>query len=272
MYSNSELRCAFYKLEKAYRPYFDLFVANQDKYYTEFKGGVSIDGYLNAEPDILLLGYNPAHGKYREYNYKHMHLVNQGERPFGLFEWGNARKNGHWYELNKPRVKGHLFVANMIEFLYSYHEASGADPERETNKRPAWAKDIEKKIMVLNLYPFGTENQDKLISLFTKLCKEPNLPKDVSYESEWKIRRHFVYILHQFIEQYVKPKCIVCLGKQTISDYTYGKDKEYEDEKGLYYSDTYTNVIGISRSGTWTSRAQKAGKLAFEIVQKNKSK
>ncbi|MBB1538412.1 MAG: hypothetical protein HG458_003730, partial [Prevotella sp.] len=85
-------------------------------------------------------------------------------------------------------------------------------------------------------------------------------------------RRHFVYMLHQFIEQYVKPKCIVCLGKQTISDYTYGEDKEYEDEKGLYYSDTYTNVIGISRSGIWTSRAQKAGKLAFEIVQKNKSK
>ena len=270
MPSNSELRRAFYELEKAYRPYFDLFVANQDKYYTEFKGGVTIDGYLNAGPDILMLGYNPAHGKYREYSYSNDHLVNQGERPFGFSEWGSVRQNGHWWELNKP--VNNSYPANMIEFLYSYVEASGKESEHGTNVKPAWAKEIENKIMMLNLYPFGTENQDKLISLFTKLCKEPNLPKDISFESEWKIRRHFVYMLHQFIEQYVKPKCIVCLGKQTISDYTYGEDKEYEDEKGLYYSDTYTNVIGISRSGIWTSRAQKAGKMAFEIVQKSKSK
>ena len=101
MPSNSELRRAFYELEKAYRPYFDLFVANQDKYYTEFKGGVTIDGYLNAEPDILMLGYNPAHGKYREYSYSNVHLVNQGERPFGFSEWGSVRQNGHWWELNK---------------------------------------------------------------------------------------------------------------------------------------------------------------------------
>ena len=75
MNNNSKLRLAFYELEKQYRPYFDFFVENQEK-YNEFRGGVTIDGYLNFEPELLLLGYNPAHGKYREWQYNDAHLVN----------------------------------------------------------------------------------------------------------------------------------------------------------------------------------------------------
>ena len=37
MNNNSKLRLAFYELEKQYRPYFDFFVENQEK-YNEFRG------------------------------------------------------------------------------------------------------------------------------------------------------------------------------------------------------------------------------------------
>ena len=72
---SQDMRLAFYQLEKEYRPYFDLFVENQDK-YKEFGGGVTLNGYLNYQPDILLLAYNPAHGLHREWRYKNSHLVN----------------------------------------------------------------------------------------------------------------------------------------------------------------------------------------------------
>lgn len=51
-----------------------------------------------------------------------------------------------------------------------------------------------------------------------------------------------------------------------MSDFTYGQFKEIEE--GIFVSDTYTNVVGISRKGTWTSRVGMAAELAAAIVSK----
>ena len=153
---NQELRKAFYQLEMEYRPYFDLFVENQDK-YTEFRGGVTLDGYLNYNPDILLLAYNPEHGLHREWEYKKEHLVNMGERPFSIFQRWNARENGEWWEIEKERCND--FPANVIELLFSYEEALGENAERGTKSSPKWFNGFEdkKRCVSCSMYGMGCQ-------------------------------------------------------------------------------------------------------------------
>ena len=267
---NRELREAFYQLEKEYRPYFDLFVEKQNT-YTEFRGGVTLDGYLNYNPDILLLAYNPAHGLYREWEYKKGHLVNMGERPFSIFQRWNARKNGEWWEIEKKQCN--WFPANVIELLFSYEEASEKDI-RDVLKTPhKWVGHIEKKIMVLNLYPFGTKDGKKLQYMFKRMIGDPNFTKiDAcpAVRKERDIRQYFVELIRDFIFTHIEPKCIVCLGVSTISDFT---DKKYHKlSGGLYVSNEDKKIIGINRRGNWTKRAKEAGKKAAEIVRKAKDK
>ena len=50
------------------------------------------------------------------------------------------------------------------------------------------------------------------------------------------------------------------------NEISYGQFKEIEE--GIFVSDTYTNVVGISRKGTWTSRVGMAAELAAAIVSK----
>ena len=255
-------------MEKKYWPYFDLFIENQDK-YTEFRGGVTLDGYLNYKPDILLLAYNPAHGLHREWEYKKEHLVNMGERPFSIFQRWNARKNGEWWEIEKKRCND--FPANIIELLFSYEKVLRKDVEHILKTPHKWVGHIEKKIMVLNLYPFGTKDGKKLQSMFKKMIDDSDFTERNAYPAEcteWDIRKHFVKLMRDFIFTYIKPKCIVCLGKSTISDFTY---REFQDlSGGLYESNKDKKIIGINRRGNWTKRAKEAGKKAAEIVSKAK--
>ena len=44
------LRMAFHQLEKSYRPFIDFLVENQNN-YPEFKGAVTIDGFLVHKPN-----------------------------------------------------------------------------------------------------------------------------------------------------------------------------------------------------------------------------
>ena len=263
---NRELRKAFYQLEKEYRPYFDLFVENQDK-YTEFTGGVTLDGYLNYNPDILLLAYNPAHGLHREWEYKKGHLVNMGERPFSIFQRWNARENGEWWEIEKERCND--FPANVIELLFSYEEALGKNAERGTKSSPKWFNGFEEKIMVLNLYPFGTNHSKELQSIFKRIIDDPNFTERDAYTAEcteWDVRKHFVKLMRDFIFTYIKPKSIICLGVSTISDFTYGEYHKLSG--GLYESNENKKIIGINRRGNWTTRAKEAGKKVAELVHK----
>lgn len=270
MNENEKLRKEFYQLEKKYRPYFDLFIENQDK-YTEFRGGVTLDGYLNYKPDILLLAYNPEHGLHREWEYKKEHLVNMGERPFSIFQRWNARKNGEWWEIEKKRCND--FPANIIELLFSYEKVLRKDVEHILKTPHKWVGHIEKKIMVLNLYPFGTKDGKKLQSMFKKMIDDSDFTERNAYPAEcteWDIRKHFVKLMCDFIFTYIEPKCIVCLGKSTISDFTYG---EYDNlSEGLYESKKDKKIIGINRSGNWTKRAKEAGKKAAKIVREAKDK
>ena len=48
------LRMAFHQLEKSYRPFIDFLVENQNN-YPEFKGAVTIDGFLVHKPKLLIL-------------------------------------------------------------------------------------------------------------------------------------------------------------------------------------------------------------------------
>lgn len=261
-----ELRKAFYNLEKQYRPYFDLLTENQD-IYSEYTGAITIDGYLNYKPDILILGYNPAHGKYRDWNKDGAHLVYMGERPFGIFEAGNARKNGRqWWETNQKRENS--FPANIIDFLYQYIEELGIDSEYNTFKRPKWSRVIESKIMVMNIYPIATKSSEELINIFKKIINNKAIPEIKSCKDEWEIRKLFIHQIHDFVEKFIKPKAILCIGTKTISDYTWG---EYQKkEEGIMVSPNYPNMIGISRSGTWNTRAKISAKLIADIVKQYK--
>lgn len=261
------LRKAFFALEKYYRPYLDFLTENQEV-YSEYQGGVTIDGYLNYKPDILILSYNPAHGKYRDWNKDGAHLVYTGERPFGFFERGNARQNGNWWETGK--LIHNQFPANIVDFLYQYVAESGIDSEYGTSKRPLWADTIENKIMALNIYPIATESCADLKKLLNRMRVNKVLPDLETYPDEWSIRKSFVYRMHRFIEEFVKPKAILCLGSQTMSDYTWGKFEKQAN--GIFASKTYPNIIGISRSGNWTYRAKEAAKLISVIVKQNDEK
>lgn len=255
------LRKAFYELELKYRPFFDFLMAHQDE-YPEFKGALTIDGYLNYNPDLLVLGLNPAHGPYREWE-KHFPLVYMGERPFELFKSWNSRK-GAWWEMDKP--VNNTYPANTIEFFYTLQSELGIDPEYGTNKKPSWYNDsFEKSIMTMNLYPIATENGKKLRVLFDRMVKESAIPEIAGRVDEWDVRRLFVHLMHQFIEIYVNPKVIVCLGSQTMSDYCWGAFEV--DSDGILESAKYPNVIGIRRSGTWSKRAKKAAKKVASILK-----
>ncbi len=258
-----KLRKAFYNLEKQYRPYFDVLTENQE-IYPEYTGAITLDGYLNYRPDILFLGYNPTHGKYRDWNKDGAHLVYTGERPFGFFETGNARKNGQqWWKTNQTR--GNSFPANIIDFLYQYAEESGIDPEYQTLKKPKWSNAIETKVMIMNIYPIATKSSKELMNLFTKMINNKAIPEIESCKEEWDVRKIFIHQAHHFIEDYVKPKAILCIGTQTISDYTWGIYQKKEE--GILLAKDYPNMVGISRSGTWNTRAKVAAKFIANIVK-----
>ena len=107
--------------------------------------------------------------------------------------------------------------------------------------------------------------------MFKKMINDSNFTERNAYPAEckeWDIRKHFVKLMRDFIFTYIEPKCIVCLGKSTISDFTYG---EYDNlSEGLYESKKDKKIIGINRRGNWTKRAKEAGKKAAEIVSKAK--
>jgi hypothetical protein len=119
--------------------------------------------------------------------------------------------------------------------------------------------------MKMNLYPIGTEDGETLRNLFTKTIARNAVPYDNIFEDEWALRKHLVHKLHQFVDNYVKPKTILCLGKSTISDYTWG---EYvpSNYDGVFVGKNYKNVVGVSRTGTWTNRAKNAAYLINDIL------
>ena len=257
-----KLRLEFYKLEKYYRPLFDLYTEKQSE-YPEYHGATTIDGYLCYRPDVLILGYNPAHGKYHDWNKNGAHLVYIGERPLGIFEWGNANKNGAWYEMSKQVENS--YPKNILEFLFKLAELRNWGNIEYTNKRPSWGNYAENAIMKMNLYPIGTEDGETLRNLFTKTIARNAVPYDSIFEDEWALRKHLIHKLHQFVDNYVQPKSILCLGKSTISDYTWG---EYvpSNYDGVFVGKNYKNVVGVSRMGTWTNRAKKAAYLINDIL------
>ena len=259
-----KLRLEFYQLEKYYRPLFDLYTENQSE-YSEYQGASTIDGYLSYKPDVLILGYNPAHGKYHDWNKNGAHLVYTGERPLGIFEWGNANKNGEWYEMSKP--KKHPYLKDILEFLFKLAELRNWEKRESANKRPSWKNHAEKAIMIMNLYPIGTKNGKTLRNLFTKTIAKNAVPYDSIFENEWALRKHLLYKLHQFVDKYVKPKAILCLGKSTISDYCWGGENfSQSNYDGVFVGKNYKNVVGVSRAGTWTSRAKNAAYLINDIL------
>ena len=247
-----ELRLAFHHLEKTYRPFVDFMIEHQES-YPEFKGAVTLDGFLIYNPKLLILSYNPGRGKYNEWDKSGAHLANYGERPPGVFEWNSARKNGNWWEVNKKINND--FPANVVEFLYAYMGI-----ERGTK-----IMDIEKEVMFLNLYPMATENIDAFKRMLRALLKDSDFRKTTAFhtdwQKEWDFRKSLLYLIHNFIENYVQPQKILCLGQSTIEDYVWGKENIYIIGDDIFHSKNYPNVYGISRSGTWSERARRVAKL-----------
>ena len=256
-----KLRLEFYKLEKYYRPLFDLYTENQSE-YPEYHGSTTLDSYLVYQPDVLILGYNPAHGKYQDYKKEGAHLVYTGERPFGLFEWGNANKKAAWYAMNEKTENS--YPKNILHFLFKLAELRKWGTQAP-NDKPTWGKKAEEKIMLMNLYPIGTKDGKTLRNLFAETLKEISTLYGQHFEDDWAFRAHLVRKLHIFIENFVKPKAILCLGKSTISDYSWNAYKKSEYE-GVFVAKNYKNVVGVSRTGTWTNRAKNAAYLINEIL------
>lgn len=237
-----ELRLAFYQLEKYYRPLFDLLTEHQDE-YPEYTGGFTIDSMLRYQPDVLLLGYNPAHGKYEDWKKDGAHLAYTGERPFGPFEPNNAKNNS--------------YIRNIIEFLCELKNSQNNWTSFAESEDARW---VEKHVMVMNLYPIGTKDGATLQGLFSKLVARRSIPFAGTFESEWAVRKHLLAALHHFVDTHVKPKAILCLGKSTISDYSWNHYSMTEHQ-GVFRATNYANVYGVSRRGTWTGRAKDAARL-----------
>ena len=249
------LRIAFHQLEKSYRPYIDYLVEKQD-FYPEFKGAVTIDCFLVHKPKLLILSYNPGTGKYNEHEKNGAHLANYGERPTGVFEWGNARKNGNWWETDNKKINND-FPANVIEFLYAY-----TDSERGSKEK---IMDLQNSIMFLNLYPIATEDINSYKKMLTKLLKDKEFQKaecfNESWRNEWDIRLHLLGKIHEFIETYVQPENTLCLGRSTIEDYLWEKKHIAVVEDGIFRSRNNPHIYGISRSGNWKERARRVAKI-----------
>ena len=81
------------------------------------------------------------------------------------------------------------------------------------------------------------------------------------WQKEWDFRKSLLYLIHNFIENYVQPQKILCLGQSTIEDYVWGKENIYIIGDDIFHSKNYPNVYGISRSGTWSERARRVAKL-----------
>ncbi len=81
------------------------------------------------------------------------------------------------------------------------------------------------------------------------------------WNKEWDLRRYLLCLIHDFIQEYVQPQKIICLGQSTIEDYVWGKENIDIIEDGIFHSKNYPNVYGISRSGTWSERARRVVKF-----------
>ncbi|MBQ3832451.1 MAG: hypothetical protein II815_04685 [Bacteroidales bacterium] len=260
-----ELRLAFYQLEKFYRPLFDFYTEHQEE-IPQYKGSVTINSYLCYQPDVLILGYNPGHGKYHDWNKDKAHLVYTGERPLGVFEYGNANKNGKWYELNKSTHNP--YPRNIVEFIFQLAKENKWENSEAENRRPTWANSVENRIMQMNLYPIGTKDSAALRKLFSDELKLMEELFSNKFDNEWAFRKFLLTKLHNFIDNKVKPKTILCLGKSTMSDYCWSCFEESQ-YKEVFVSKMYSNVVGVSRSGTWDGRIKNAAKLISEILSKN---
>jgi hypothetical protein len=252
------------------------FLKKNIEQYHEYKGFFTLRSPLIYKPEILFLGYNVGDGHYKET--KNLSLCESLYNNTIQLEWfeENSSRGGEingiwkkfkWYERDKP-VNNSL-PKNMIDLLYEVAKAKEKfKKESEKNESPYWYEDFGKKIMFTNLYPVATTNIADLTKINNRLSQEEELleiwkpmKKDNEKLNNWIVRKFFLSKIHKLIKL-VQPRIIVCLGKSTMSDFTYGKFEKYD--KFFIGNEKDCTVLGFSRSGNWSSIIPELAKKIIE--------
>jgi hypothetical protein len=167
---------------------------------------------------ILLLGFNPGCGYYKE----HGKIIEDFDE-------------GKFFEYAKEE---HILAKNFIDML------------RTCNKEY-----LKNCIIKSNIYYFATENIDVFNKFMSKLNKYPEfqevakkiLKKDTSGNFLNNLAKRWTKIL---IEEIVKPDIIICEGKgvytnqllQFIENDAYGIKINFDIKKIIYYERSYSNI------------------------------
>jgi hypothetical protein len=294
--NENELLLEYAKIENKFQPIVEVLdqKKNDHNYLKRYKGITTIKSPLVYKPKVLFIGINEGQGRYKELNNGNSNEIKYPKRMLGEGNDNSCFKTNNWFEKNnafggwnneKDWIKynwyqtdkkvNNIFTANSIDLLCRLAELIYPEEHKKspitTNKEPFWFEDINKSIMVTNLYPISTENTGDLNKICTYLSKEPSLKEFWAKEfpnkkiNSWLVRIFFIRRVNELIAL-INPQVIVCMGTTTFKDFTYGKmkvNKKKIFETNHTISDKEYPVIGFSRSGNWSHLMPKLAELIF---------
>lgn len=251
---NEELKTRIIEIEDKFnllKPYLES--------YSEYKGLINIQSRFCFSPDFLVVGINPGQGAFDEMNWKKSDvkfpnriLINPRHFENLDLDWlkyGNARKNGEWFETEK-KVKNR-FPKQFLEILFSvYKQRTGRNPILEQN-RTDFLK-FANNVVYTNICPIATNNETELKKIYKRLTKESELNQiwNGSVENFFKQRTIDLILL-------LKPKLLICVGfsvyKTLFSNKPNQDVKVFESHEVVKRrnADFPVNVITFSRKGAW---------------------
>ena len=162
----------------------------QKRKFRDWKGLITVNGSVIYQPEILFIGINPGCGFYNEINDKNntnkvpfriltengscyrcesdyplSRLVYRADGETIALDWfvkSNYKEDTLWYELKTKERNG--FVENMTKVICKVADGWGKG-EFVRGEKPEWYDTFVKEIMVMNVFPLATDNQNQLLRL-----------------------------------------------------------------------------------------------------------